>query len=140
LYWHRLNSLNGVTWTVITVLFISIFIQNDGCDSNIFILLHIYTIVTVVFVSMLIKSLLNFYMRSSSSTDMFLKFQHKICFIPKSLISDSNNITKILLKLLCKTFVTLPILFNLFLTKKFQAEFRNFISHISAENVHGIMN
>jgi hypothetical protein len=38
---------------------ISIFIQNDGCDSNIFILLHFYTIVTVVFISLLIKSLLN---------------------------------------------------------------------------------
>ena len=46
-------------YPIIIVLFISIFIQNDGCDSNIFILLHFYTIVTVVFVSLLIKSLLN---------------------------------------------------------------------------------
>jgi hypothetical protein len=38
-------------YPIIIVLFISIFIQNDGCDSNIFILLHFYTIVTVVFVS-----------------------------------------------------------------------------------------
>jgi hypothetical protein len=43
----------------ITVLFISIFIHNDGCISNIFILLHFCTIVTVVFVSLLIKSFLN---------------------------------------------------------------------------------
>jgi hypothetical protein len=93
LYWHKLNTLNGVTWNIcrgyilqfkinvkqclsisigkkkiyqynstaswklitemwcqpypiIAVLLISIFIQNDGCDSNIFILLHFYTIVT----------------------------------------------------------------------------------------------
>jgi hypothetical protein len=46
-------------YPIITVLFISIFIQTDGCDSNIFILLHFYTIFTVVFVSLLIKSLLN---------------------------------------------------------------------------------
>ena len=36
-------------YPTITVLFISIFIQNDGCDSNIFILLHFYTIVTVFY-------------------------------------------------------------------------------------------
>jgi hypothetical protein len=76
LYRHKLNTLNRVTWKIcrgyilqfkwriitemwcqpypiITVLFISMFIQTDGCDSNILILLHFYTIVTVVFVSLL---------------------------------------------------------------------------------------
>jgi hypothetical protein len=54
------NNRNAMpAYPIITLRFISIFIQTDGCDSNIFILLHFYTIVTVVFVSLLFKSLLN---------------------------------------------------------------------------------